>query len=191
MKIPDALARLGISQDDVDAAMAEDQVDQGLNDLANEVRDYWRSISPVGTEEEGDENPGQYRDSIRVERHGDGFHVLTDDYKAYWIEFGAQHMREYAPAQHTAAHFGDSNAVSVGGVLGNERIMNTQGELRVAKAKHEDLLKSGASHAQIVSSEERIGRLERKRSTAFATERQKRYREKNADRISSRRKKRK
>jgi hypothetical protein len=188
-KVPDALAELGITQADIDHAMADDEVDGELNDLANEVRDYWRSIAPVGEAADGDENPGQYRDSIHVERHGDGFHVLSEDFKAYWIEFGTSHMPEYAPAQKTAEHFG-GGAVQLGGVLASERIMNAQGEIRVAKARHQDLVEGGASHAKLLESQERISRLERKRSTAFSTERQKRYREKNADRISGRRKKR-
>lgn len=172
VKIPDALARLGVTQADLDAAMADDEVDGELNDLANEVRDYWRSIAPVGRADEGDDNPGQYRDSIRVERHGDGFHVLTDDFKAYWIEFGAKHMPEYAPAQKTAEHFGGD--VHLGGVLADEGIMNTQGELRVAKAKHRDLVEGKAGNAKLVASQERIGRLERKRSAAFTARRKKR-----------------
>ncbi len=187
MKVPAALEKLGITQAEIDEAMADDEIDSGLNDLANEVRDYWQSIAPVGTEEEGDENPGQYRDSIHVERsvQHDGFVVITSDFKAYWIEFGAKHMPEYAPAQHTAEHFGGD--VHLGGSLASERVMNTQGEIRVAKAKHQDLVESGASHAKLVESQERIRRLENKRSTAFRTDRQKRYRERNADRIRDRR----
>lgn len=172
-KLPDALARLGITQDEIDAAMAEDDVDGGLNDLANEVRDYWRSIAPVGRAEDGDENPGQYRDSIRVERHGEGFHVLSDDFKAYWIEFGTSHMPEYAPAQKTAEQFGGAS-VSVGGALADEGVQNAQGAVRVAKAKHQDLIEGKASNAKLVASQERIGRLERSRSAAFTARRKKR-----------------
>jgi hypothetical protein len=171
--LPDALARLGITQDDVDAAMADDDVDGELNDLANEVRDYWRSIAPVGRAEDGDENPGQYRDSIHVERHGDGFHVLSEDFKAYWIEFGAKHMPEYAPAQKTAEHFGGS-AVGLGGVLADEGIQNAQGELRVAKAKHRDLIEAKAGNAKLVASQEKIARAERKRTAAFTARRKRR-----------------
>ncbi len=184
-KLPAALAALGITQADIDEAMADDEVDEGLNDLGNAVVAYAKSISPVGDPAQGDDNPGQYRDAWHLERHGDGFHAVNDDFKAYWVEFGNAHMPEYAVAQHTAEHFGGD--VKVGGVLASERIMNTQGEIRVAKARHRDLVEGKASNAQLVASQERIGRLERKRSTAFATERQKRYREANAARISSRR----
>lgn len=187
-KLPDALARLGITQAEVDAAMAEDDVDGGLNDLANEVRDYWRGIAPVGRAADGDENPGQYRDSIDVERskQHEGFVVITYDFKAYWIEYGTSHMPEYAPAQKTAEQFGGSS-VAVGGVLANERIMNAQGAVRVARAKHQDLVEGKASHAKLVESQERINRAERARSTAFRTENQRRYRAKNAERIAERR----
>jgi hypothetical protein len=172
MKLPDALARLGITQDDIDEAMADDNVDGELNDLANEVRDYWQSIAPVGKKADGDENPGQYRDSIHVERHGEGFHVLTEDFKAYWIEFGTSHMPEYAPAQKTAEQFGGD--VQLGGVLADAGIMNAQSDVRVAKAKHRDLVEAKASNAKLIASKERIARLERKRSAAFTARRKRR-----------------
>lgn len=56
--------------------------------------DYARAIAPVGTAAEGDEHPGAYRDSIRVERdeEGPGMRLFSDDNKAFWIEYGAAHM---------------------------------------------------------------------------------------------------
>lgn len=186
--IPAALAALGITQADIDDAMADDQVDSELNDLGNEVVAYAKSISPVGDPAQGDENPGQYRDAWHLERHGEGFHAVNDDFKAYWVEFGTRNMPEFAVAQRTAEHFGGD--VQAGGVLSSERIMNAQGEVRVARAKARDVVEGQGSRAQQVAAQERVGRAERKRSTAFATERQKRYREANADRISDRRRKR-
>jgi hypothetical protein len=173
VKLPDAFARLGITQDDIDAAMEDDNLDGELNDLANEVCDYWQSIAPVGKKADGDENPGQYRDSIHVERHGEGFHVLSDDFKAYWIEFGTSHMPEYAPAQKTAEHFGGAS-VNVGGALADAGVMNAQGDVRVAKAKHRELVEAKASTAKLVASKERIGRAERSRSAAFTARRKRR-----------------
>lgn len=172
-KLPDALARLGITQAEIDAAMAEDDVDGELNDLANNVCDDAKGISPVGRAEDGDENPGQYRDAWHVERHGEGFHVVNDDFKAYWIEFGTSHMPEYAVAQKVAEMYGGSS-VSVGGALADEGVQNAQGAVRVAKAKHQDLIEGKAGNAKLVASQERIARAERSRSAAFTARRKKR-----------------
>jgi hypothetical protein len=77
--------------------------------FADEVRDYWRSISPVRT--------GKYAASIHVERQRDhrGFPtywVITRDWKAHFIEFGTHESEdhgatpEFAPAARTALRYG-------------------------------------------------------------------------------------
>jgi hypothetical protein len=191
MAVPKALADLGITQDDIDQAMVDDGVDEQLNNTANKMAEYWRSLAPVGTADEGDENPGAYRDSIHVERAEtfDGFVVQADDFKSHWIEFGSRHMPEYAPAAKTAAAFG-----GVGPDL-PENVAPVHRGLQEAIAEHEALKKSRfrknpaerASKAQIAAAKAKVERLREARSTAFRTARQKRYRNRNAAAIKARR----
>lgn len=106
-----------ISLAEVEAAMATSPLVQAeLIKRAEEARDYWRSIAPVGTHQHTlksghVEKPGDYRDSIQVEyrRLPTGVmaaRIVAKDYKSAWIEFGSKHMPEYAPRAKTAAQFG-------------------------------------------------------------------------------------
>jgi hypothetical protein len=66
-----------------------------LTRLAQRGVEFARSIAPVGSAAQGDEHPGDYRDSIRTERadEGPGVVLLAADAKAHWIEYGAAHTR--------------------------------------------------------------------------------------------------
>lgn len=68
-----------------------------LEALARAGLAYARSIAPVGSPADGDERPGQYRDSIKVvkSREGPGWFLFSDDNKAHWIEYGASHMPRF------------------------------------------------------------------------------------------------
>lgn len=76
---------------------AFEESDPGLNahlkELAEKARNYARSIAPVGSPADGDEHPGQYRDSIDVEKidDGPGWRLFASDNKAHWIEYGNAH----------------------------------------------------------------------------------------------------
>ena len=88
----------------------------GSEEFADEVRDHWRSISPVDT--------GEYAASVHVEKRKDRdglphYWVGTRDWKAHFIEYGTEAdssdskspfgpntpTPEFAPAAKTEAHF--------------------------------------------------------------------------------------
>lgn len=96
-----AFDRFGISEDQLQQMINDNaQVDAGLNRLMAEVVAYWKSISPVRT--------GKYAASVKITkkaRNGRG-EVGATDFKAHWVEDGTNGIRESAPGQKTAAHFG-------------------------------------------------------------------------------------
>ncbi|BCP41432.1 hypothetical protein MINTMi27_15250 [Mycobacterium intracellulare] len=85
--------------------------------LAERVRDYWQSIAPEYGDRPpkhdpptvyGTNWPGDYRESIEVHEDSDGVVYVGSDFAplADWIEYGNEHMPEYAPGMQTLAHFG-------------------------------------------------------------------------------------
>lgn len=86
---------------------AQYELKSGLDAMATEVRDYWRSQSPV--------DEGAYAASVKVyDRYlmvdgMPGRRVGATDFKAHWIEFGTGNpgpTDAVAPRAKTAAHFG-------------------------------------------------------------------------------------
>jgi len=113
--------------DDIERAMgASEIVKAALIRKANEVQkywvDYWNDLghpyARVHTLKSGYvEHPGDYAKSIRISyiRRANGFlkaRIKTTDYKAHWIEYGCEHMPEFAPRQATLDHFGGETTVS-------------------------------------------------------------------------------
>lgn len=99
----DSLADL-VGQSVIDAALRGAEIQAAKLALAHEAAEYWRSVSPVG----GDEDPhaGQYRDSVGVVVDGAKVKVGSDDDIANLIEYGSIHNPEYAPRAKTQEHFG-------------------------------------------------------------------------------------
>jgi hypothetical protein len=88
-------------------ASASAQVRQELDKLAAQVRDYWRSVSPI--------DDGVYAASVKVYKRKftykgmPGVGVGATDFKAHWIEYGTGEpgpTPAFAPRAKTAAHFG-------------------------------------------------------------------------------------
>jgi hypothetical protein len=70
----------------------------GRLDLANEVVEYARSISPVDS--------GDYQSGIKVRRHGrSGVGIHFTDPKSSLIEFGTEDTPEFAVRRRTIEHF--------------------------------------------------------------------------------------
>lgn len=70
----------------------------GKLELANEVVEYARSISP--------EDTGEYKDGIKVRRYGStGVGVVWTDPKSNIIEYGSEDTPEFAVRARTEAHF--------------------------------------------------------------------------------------
>ena len=69
-------------------------------ELAEEVADYWRSISP--------EDEGTYKDSIEVVQDGDNVAVVAQDEKANIIEYGSVDTPEFACRARTEEYFNQS-----------------------------------------------------------------------------------
>lgn len=83
------------------------EVNQGLDEFAGQVREYWRQQSPV--------DDGEYAASVQVYKKKmtvdgmPGRRVGATDFKAHWIEFGTGQPGPtvaFAPRAKTAAHFG-------------------------------------------------------------------------------------
>ncbi|MGV0634493.1 HK97 gp10 family phage protein [Mycolicibacillus trivialis] len=77
------------------------EVNDGCNDAMMEIVEAWKSNAPART--------GAYRESIDVVEpsvsSGRGVVGATSD-NAHFVEFGASHTPEYAPAEKTAKQFG-------------------------------------------------------------------------------------
>lgn len=105
------------------------EVREYLGRFAEQVRDYWRSVSPIGTKP-NDKNPGMYAASVKVFKKNytvDGMpakKVGATDFKAGWIEYGTGEpgpTRAFAPRAKTAAHFsGDEARVEM--ILSNSEL---------------------------------------------------------------------
>lgn len=107
---------VGITKADIDRAVgANAEIRAAVMAKAKEVQAYWQSIAPVSEKEHvynGHlDEPGDYRDSIRVRfnQKGNGFFtatVFTTDWKAHWLEYGSIHNPEFGFAQRTVDNFG-------------------------------------------------------------------------------------
>jgi len=127
-----------MSRDEIEAqiyaqATASAQTRQELQKLAVQVRDYWRSVSPV--------DDGKYAASVQVFKRKftykgmPGVGVGATDFKAHWIEYGTGDpgpTEVFAPRAKTAAHFGGDETL-VEGVLADEGL--SRDDLKAALSK--------------------------------------------------------
>ena len=172
----DPFPGLGISYSEVrDALRDSPEIHDGILNLAIAVRDYWRDLAPVFGETGNDERrkqpadgeAGAYRDSIHVTWVKTGgsdmpvARVLSDDMKAEWIEYGASHMPEYAPATKTAEHFGGT------GPLQHEGIKSAQSRVRAAVHELAGLRAASASREEIALAAKHVSVAREARSEAF------------------------
>jgi hypothetical protein len=102
--LDDFLDALGMTKDGLDKELESQEVLEARVELAQEVAEYWRSVSPIG-DPETDPHAGEYRDSIEVEVDGNDVKVVARDDKAHLMEFGSVHNPEFAPRAKTWAHF--------------------------------------------------------------------------------------
>lgn len=88
-----------IDQADIDAHLETDpDILKGKLELANEIADYAKSISP--------EDSGEYKDGIKVRRHGrGGVGVHWTDPKSNLIENGTEDTPEFAVQARTEEYF--------------------------------------------------------------------------------------
>lgn len=115
------LSKFGISDSELAAAIAASaEVDAGLRKKAQEIADYWRSVSPVDT--------GEYAASVKVQKVRRGKAVVgSKHWRAHFIEFGTGPDTKdgskygpdtptpaFAPGAKTAAHYGGT--LGAGGV---------------------------------------------------------------------------
>ena len=95
------MARLSdfIPQSEIDDYLENSsEVLEGKLELADDIVDYARSISP--------EDSGEYKDGIKARRYGrNGVGVVWTDPKSHLIEFGSIHNQEFAVRARTEAHF--------------------------------------------------------------------------------------
>jgi hypothetical protein len=175
--MPNPLSKFGLTDEELDAEMARNpEVIKGLQELGDQVRDYWKALAPVFDEERdrrktpGIGEEGDYRDSIHTEavRRKDGkpgMRVGTNDPKAIWIEVGTAHMPEYAPATKTAHYFHDTT-----GPTFSEGVQQAQGNLREALETLAKAKATGTS-AEVKSAKSAVSRARGERSAAFKASR--------------------
>jgi hypothetical protein len=146
--------------------------------LAGEVRDYAKSLAPVfgdlpphrGSPPHG--APGDYKDSIKVVSHPTeplGRRVISNDFKALWIEVGSRHMPEYAVFTKTAKYFGGTPPILSAGVQDAQHHLRGEleklGKLMATSAVG---LKAGIAKAEAIAKQRRIVESARTaRSQAF------------------------
>lgn len=115
------------------------EIKAGIISKAHEAQEYWKSIAPVSTRpahplQKGSvhiEEPGDYRDSIRVryeKKGGFSARVYSNDPVARWVEYGSHpggknYQPEQACAARTVEHFNgstnrDDNPSGVGEIRG-------------------------------------------------------------------------
>ena len=101
---------------------AQLEVKDGLDQFAQEVKDYWRSQAPV--------DEGEYAASVKIYNKYlivdgmPGVRVGATDFKAHWIEFGTGQpgpTKAYAPRAKTAAHFGGDES-KVDAIVADENL---------------------------------------------------------------------
>jgi hypothetical protein len=175
----DPFPGLGIPREAVIAEFINDpKIRAEMEHLGGEVRDYWRSIAPVfdpktsGRAElpEG-RTVGEYRDSIHLEwvETSDSelpvLRCLTDDILAPWVEFGTEHMPEYACAAKTAAHFGGDGPVYHAGITSAQNQVR-EGVRDLAAAR------KGGSREDVSLAQKRLDQARIARSAAFKAQRQ-------------------
>lgn len=76
-----------------------------LEDLGRKGVAYARNIAPVGTKTTKTTKPSQYRNSLQYEvKVGKSrmyLRVFSDDYTAWWIEYGSKKVPKYAVLRRT------------------------------------------------------------------------------------------
>lgn len=85
-----------------------------LEDLGHKGVEYARSIAPVGTRTTKHTTPGQYRDSIQFEvkttKTRMYVRIFTQDYTAWWIEYGSKKVPKYAVMRRTLDYLRSGHA---------------------------------------------------------------------------------
>ena len=137
-----------MSRDEIEAqiyaeATQASAVRQELDKFAVEVRDYWRSVSPIDN--------GVYAASVKVYRRKfthngmPGVGVGATDFKAHWIEYGTGDpgpTSAFAPRAKTAAHFGGDEQL-VQNILDDEEL--SRDDLKAALERFKTPLSFDAS----------------------------------------------
>lgn len=127
-----------VGEAELSRAMRGPEVMIAAEKLAKEVVEYAQGIAPVFGDKDPHRNtpphgdPEDYKNSIRAlapRIEGDTVivSVETNDYKAWWIEYGSRHMPEYAVFSRTAEHFGGT-----GPDMASEQVSTAHGILRAA-----------------------------------------------------------
>lgn len=85
-----------------------------LEDLGHKGVAYARSIAPVGTRATKYTKPGQYRDSIQFQVTASKtrmyLRIFTQDYTAWWIEYGSKKVPKYAVMRRTVDYLRTGHA---------------------------------------------------------------------------------
>lgn len=160
--------------------LASAEVDVELDAKAREVAEYAKGLAPVFGETGHDEKradppegaPGDYRDSIHVTLAPKKPHarrIITDDYKAVWIEMGSRHMPEYAVFAKTAAYFGGTGPDGV-----HETVQHAQRHLRNEVEKLAKFAAEGAAAERITAQKRSVSEAREARSAAYRAARPRR-----------------
>lgn len=87
-----------------------------LEDLGKKGVEYAKSIAPVGSRVTKHSVPGQYRDSlkyeIRVGRSRMYLRIYSDDFTAWWVEYGSKHNTKRAVLRRTLDYLATGHAAA-------------------------------------------------------------------------------
>ncbi|PIJ36737.1 hypothetical protein BMW24_003475 [Mycobacterium heckeshornense] len=174
-------------EDEIAAGLASAEVQAALDELAREVCDQVKALTPVF----GDRPPhraapaegeiGDARNAVHVEPLPDGGRrVISRDKKAVWIEIGTRHMPEYAPFTKAAAMFGAEGGPSFSASgrdsMSDEGVAHAHAHLRGELERFAKLSAEGAAAHEIAAAARSVQQARIARSAAFKAARGRRGR---------------
>lgn len=114
-----------------------------LDDLGRKGVGYARTIAPVGTRTTKTTHPGQYRDSLKYEvttgKTRMTLRIFSDDYTAWWLEYGSKHTAKYAVLRRTLDYLrsGQAQQPSAYGGISAYDAANTGTQLKRATRRRQ------------------------------------------------------
>jgi len=153
------------------------EVRDSLERLGVQVADYAKSIAPVfspDTSHRKEPPPGrevgEYRDSIHniwvSTSRGVHQRVISEDMLAAWIEYGTEHMPEYAVFARTAAAFGGDGPVY------HESLIEAQQRVHAEREELDRARREGRSGHEILVQQKKLDQARIGRSAVFRDVRQ-------------------
>lgn len=172
----------------ITAELATTEVQLELHHLADQVCDQVKAETPVFGEMGLDEHrkappegePGDAREAVHIEPHGDGYRIISRNHLAVMIEIGGEHMPEYAPFTKAAAMFGSTDGPSFSSSgrdsMADHGVQHAHENLRSAVETYAKLRATGAAAHHVAAARKNVAAARIARSAAFNAARPRRGR---------------